>query len=106
MTRKKRRSPRPKRWSLPPIEGVRDRLIGRLPDDKHCSTIVDAIIAMAKSLGLVIIAEGVENQVQFDFLKSRDCDIVQGYFTGRPHLAGEFSALLEKKSLQRSALDS
>ena len=82
-----------------PIDRIKiDRsFIGRLPEDKHCSTIVDAIIAMAKALDLVIIAEGVENQAQFDFLKFRDCDIVQGYLTGRPLLAEDFSALLEKQ---------
>lgn len=72
--------------------------IGRLPGDAHSSAIVDAIIAMAKSLDLVVIAEGVEKQQQIDFLKSRHCDIIQGYFSGRPIPAQEFSALLHKNS--------
>jgi len=81
-----------------PIHRVKiDRsFIGRLQEGKHSSAIVDAIIAMARSLELVVIAEGVENQPQLDFLKSRDCDIIQGYFSGKPVPAKEFSALLKK----------
>lgn len=80
-----------------PIHRVKiDRsFIGRLPEGGHSSAIVDAIIAIARSLGLAVIAEGVETQPQLDFLKSRDCDIIQGYFSGRPVSAKEFSALLK-----------
>jgi len=45
--------------------------------------IVDAIIAMAKGLKLEIVAEGVENQDQLDYLRARDCDHVQGFLFGR-----------------------
>lgn len=81
-----------------PIHRVKiDRsFIGRLAEGSHSSAIVDAIIAMARSLGLIVIAEGVETQPQLDFLKSRDCDIIQGYFSGRPVPAKEFSALLKE----------
>ncbi|WP_052339826.1 EAL domain-containing protein [Gorillibacterium massiliense] len=46
--------------------------------------IVTAIITMAKSLHLTVIAEGVETKEQMDFLKSNRCNEVQGYFIGRP----------------------
>lgn len=46
--------------------------------------IIEAIIAIAKNLNLNIIAEGVENKIQFKFLKDRECDFIQGYLFSRP----------------------
>jgi diguanylate cyclase (GGDEF)-like protein len=46
--------------------------------------LVDAIIAMAKSLGLSTVAEGVETEAQWQYLKSRQADQVQGFFFCRP----------------------
>ena len=46
--------------------------------------IIEAIIAIAKSLELSIIAEGVENEMQLKFLRDRDCDFIQGYFYSKP----------------------
>lgn len=54
--------------------------------------LVRAIVAMAKSLSLEVVAEGVETEAQYEFLKSLGCDTVQGYLTGRPVNAAEFSA--------------
>jgi diguanylate cyclase (GGDEF)-like protein len=51
------------------------------PDD--CA-IVRTIIAMARNLGLSVIAEGVETQDQLDFLRAEGCDEIQGYFLSRP----------------------
>ncbi|MDT8420500.1 MAG: EAL domain-containing protein [Desulfuromonadales bacterium] len=83
-----------------PIRQIKiDRsFIGRLPGGKHSSAIVEAIIAMARSLDLVVTAEGVETESQLDFLKTHKCDLAQGYFTGRPAPAEEFSLLLKKAS--------
>ena len=46
--------------------------------------LVDAIIAMARSLGLATVAEGVETEAQWQYLKTRDADQVQGYLFCRP----------------------
>lgn len=46
--------------------------------------IIRAIIALGKELGLQIVAEGVETQAQFDFLKKHNCHVVQGYLLGKP----------------------
>jgi diguanylate cyclase (GGDEF)-like protein/PAS domain S-box-containing protein len=61
--------------------------IGEDPDD---TALCDAIIAMAHSLGLSIIGEGVENKVQFDFLNQRGVETVQGYYVSKPMVHDEF----------------
>ena len=61
--------------------------IGEDPDD---TALCDAIIAMAHSLGLSIIGEGVENKFQFDFLHQRGVETIQGYFVSTPMVQEEF----------------
>jgi len=58
---------------------VRD--IATNPDDAAIAT---AIISMAKSLNLKVIAEGVENEAQMLFLQARQCDEIQGYYFSKP----------------------
>lgn len=53
-------------------------------DIENTTGIVEAIIAMGKSLSLQVVAEGVETQEQFEFLKQTKCDYVQGYFFSKP----------------------
>jgi diguanylate cyclase (GGDEF)-like protein/PAS domain S-box-containing protein len=55
--------------------------IGRSDDDE---TITSAIITLAHSLQLQVIAEGVETQAQLDFLRTRSCDEMQGYYFSKP----------------------
>ncbi len=57
-------------------------------------SLVTAIIAMAKALNLKIVAEGIEEQQQADFLKQLNCDYGQGYLYSRPVPASEFEKLL------------
>jgi EAL domain-containing protein (putative c-di-GMP-specific phosphodiesterase class I) len=56
--------------------------------------IVNTIIALAHSLGLRTIAEGVETSAQLDFLKASGCDEFQGYLYSRPVPAQAFEAML------------
>ena len=58
-----------------------------IPEDKENAAIVKATIALAKSLNLHIIAEGVENEAQKAFLMYHGCITMQGYCYGRPMTA-------------------
>jgi diguanylate cyclase (GGDEF)-like protein len=72
--------------------------VGRVADDKDSAALTRAIIGMAQSLGLKVIAEGVESEAQLEFLRKYKCDLAQGYHFSRPVPADEFQALLEAAS--------
>ena len=63
------------------------------PDD---ATIVRTVIGMAHSLGLEVVAEGVENADQLAFLEAERCDRVQGYYFARPASAAALAPFLER----------
>ena len=65
-----------------------------LPDDKDDTAITQAVIAMAHSLGLNVVAEGVETQAQLTALQDMGCDQAQGYLLGRPMPADELAQRL------------
>ncbi|MGB9031225.1 MAG: EAL domain-containing protein, partial [Acidobacteriaceae bacterium] len=58
------------------------------------AAITTAIIRMAKSLNMRVVAEGVENPAQMAFLRERGCDEIQGYYFSRPVAADDMGALL------------
>ncbi len=66
-------------------EFVRDVMTD--PDDR---AIIRSIIALAKSMRLQVVAEGVESREQEDFLREEGCDYIQGYYVGRPLGGDEF----------------
>jgi diguanylate cyclase (GGDEF)-like protein/PAS domain S-box-containing protein len=68
------------------------RQITTAPDD---TTIVIAVIGMARSLNLRVIAEGVETKDELDFLQAHLCDEAQGYFFSRPVPPHDFAKLLQ-----------
>jgi diguanylate cyclase (GGDEF)-like protein/PAS domain S-box-containing protein len=59
--------------------------------------IVTAVINMARSLKLRVIAEGVETRTELEFLKAHHCDEAQGYYFSKPVPARQFAALLERE---------
>jgi diguanylate cyclase (GGDEF)-like protein len=65
-----------------------------LPGDPENVTLVQTIIAMAHSLGLKVVAEGVETKEQLSFLISEDCSLVQGYYYSRPVWPEQIPALV------------
>lgn len=62
--------------------------------DENTRVIADSVVNMAKRLGYETIAEGVEDQDQFNYLKKIGCDCIQGFFLGRPSTSEEIERLL------------
>jgi EAL domain-containing protein (putative c-di-GMP-specific phosphodiesterase class I) len=62
--------------------------------------IVRAIVAMGHSLGLRVIAEGIETESQRAFLVTCQCDVMQGYLYSRPLTAGDFARFLTLAATQ------
>jgi diguanylate cyclase (GGDEF)-like protein len=67
----------------------------------HNPTIINTIILMAHSLGMKVVAEGVETTKQLDFLKQRKCDEVQGYYYSHPLSAGEVHGFFKDKASEK-----
>ena len=58
--------------------------ISDIPGDKDHKAIVAAVVALSHALGLKVVAEGVENEAQMEFLQTCRCDYLQGFLAGRP----------------------
>ena len=52
--------------------------------NERSEAVVKAVIRLGHDLGMMLCAEGVENERQLAFLRAEDCDLVQGYLLGRP----------------------
>jgi EAL domain-containing protein (putative c-di-GMP-specific phosphodiesterase class I) len=70
--------------------------IRNIQQDSEDKAIIKAIINMGKHLSLTVLAEGVETQVQDDFLREHVCDEMQGFYFSRPIKPDEFADLLLK----------
>jgi len=81
-----------------PIDTLKiDRsFIHNLPEDSENQAITEAVIAMAKTLNLTVVAEGVETQEQEGFLRNLICDEMQGFYFSKPVAPDKFADLLSK----------
>ena len=66
-----------------------------IPASEDDSAIVKAVIAMSNSLELNVVAEGVENEEQLNFLRNLNCNALQGNFFSVPLPEQEFSAFIK-----------
>ncbi len=91
-----------------PISKIKiDRsFVAKLPNDKNALAVVTAIIGLAKSLNLKVVAEGIETVEQFTCLAKLGCQYGQGYLFGKPLAAVEATKLLEMRSSQSATLSS
>lgn len=62
--------------------------------DDSCGIITESVIEMAKKLGYETVAEGVETKEQFNYLRKKNCDIIQGFLLGKPVTRAEFEKIL------------
>ncbi|WP_243490176.1 putative bifunctional diguanylate cyclase/phosphodiesterase [Massilia violaceinigra] len=67
-----------------------------LPDAPKDGAICNAVLDLAKHLGLSVVAEGVETEAQLDYLDQRGCQYIQGYLTGKPMPAHAAMAALKE----------
>ena len=73
--------------------------VNGLATETQSIAIVRAIIAMCKSLNIVVTAEGVETEIQADILRLEDCDFLQGFLLGRPTPTRELHTFLLPRAL-------
>ena len=66
-----------------------------ITNDSNDAAIVQTIIAMGRSLGLEVIAEGVETPAQHAFLSTHGCDLFQGYLFAKPQPIDQAERLLQ-----------
>lgn len=86
---------------LLPIHTLKlDRTFVRdIETDANDAAISVATIALAHSLGLKVVAEGIETEGQSSFLREHGCDLLQGYLFGKPEPAAVWSARWKKQKL-------
>ncbi len=82
-----------------PVESLKiDRsFVKDIPEDAGDMAIAEATISLAHSLGLHVVAEGVETKEQLEFLHEKGCEQIQGYYFSRPLPMEELYAYIEKE---------
>ena len=87
------------RFPITVLKIDRSFVVGMSVDAKH-KAIVAALVAMSRTLGLTVVAEGVEEPQQVDHLRSIGCNLAQGYYYSRPVSAERCTSLLRAGVLQ------
>lgn len=73
--------------------------IDTVTEDKSTQVITESIVSMVKKLGYETVAEGVETEEQYEYLKKIECDNIQGYLLGKPMPADGIADLLENEAV-------
>ncbi|MEA2028809.1 MAG: phosphodiesterase, partial [Campylobacterota bacterium] len=68
-----------------------------IEDEQEEKKLINSIISIAKSFNMQIVAEGIENDIQYNYLAKRECDYFQGYFCSKPINAKAFEEFIKKK---------
>lgn len=80
------------------------RFLDDLEKSKKASIVLESIIRLAKWMKLSVVSEGVETQKEWEYLRSVECDAVQGYYFYRPMPQEDFIALLDKSATNSTNL--
>ncbi|HSF70703.1 MAG TPA: EAL domain-containing protein, partial [Methylotenera sp.] len=91
-----------KRWAVDEVKIDRSFVDGLL-NSAEDRVIVKAIVALGDALGLQLVGEGVENQMQADILAASGCKNVQGYFYSPPIDAKEMETWLKKNGAKKAS---
>lgn len=66
--------------------------------EKASEVLIETIIALAKKMNILVIAEGIENEKQLDYLRNKKCNFGQGYLLGKPMNENDFCTYMDKKA--------
>ena len=75
---------------------IDQQFVSALHSDKQAPAVIEMILAMAETMGLETVAEGVETPAQSDFLRRRGCTLAQGYLYSKPLPPEEFTTFLQE----------
>ncbi len=78
--------------------------VSNIENDSANKAILKTIVTLGKSLGKKVVAEGVETNYQYEYLKSIGCDELQGYYFSKPLPEKEFEVLYLKNNMQQNQL--
>ena len=67
-----------------------------ISSDNDDVAIVEAVLGLGKHFNMKVVAEGVEDEEQLNFLKSQGCDIAQGYYISKPLSSEQYNQWLER----------
>ncbi|HWS72392.1 MAG TPA: EAL domain-containing protein [Thermoanaerobaculia bacterium] len=79
-----------------PLDGIKiaGHFVKDIAGDPRCRIIIAALVKMAHDMGMAVIAEGIEDEQQLEFLAAQECDYIQGFLYSRPMPEQDFRALL------------
>lgn len=77
-----------------------------VPQRTRDNTVVQAVVTIGHSLGLRIVAEGIETAAQMEFIRRAQCDVAQGFAIGRPMTPNEFAPMLNQSQQRRRSTPS